>query len=142
MLALDLGSKRIGVAVSDPTGVLASPLAVVARSGDRARDHQRIAQLVADTGAERVVVGLPLSLDGTIGPAAAGVLEEVDELTAVLTVPVETYDERLTTVTAHRALRERGLKGRARRQVVDQAAAAVLLQAWLDGRPDDVETQR
>lgn len=134
-LALDLGTKRIGVAVSDPSGTLASPLGVLTRSGDRARDHQRIAQLVADTGAERVVVGLPLSLDGSVGPAAAAVLEEVDELAAALGVPVETYDERLTTVTADRALSERGLRAEARRRVVDKAAATVLLQAWLDGRP-------
>lgn len=135
VLALDLGTKRIGVAVSDPTGTLASPLEVLARSGDRARDHQRIGELVADTGAERVVVGLPLSLDGSIGPAAAAVLEELEELAAALRVPVETYDERLTTVTAHRVLSERGLRADARRQVVDKAAATVLLQAWLDGRP-------
>jgi putative Holliday junction resolvase len=141
VLALDLGAKRIGVAVSDPMGVLASPLEVVARSADRARDHQRIGQLVAQTGAERVVVGLPLSLDGSVGPSAAGVLEEVDELRAALDVPVETYDERLTTVTAERALRQRGLKAKARREVVDKAAAAVLLQAWLDGR-SGAETQR
>ncbi|WP_334142837.1 Holliday junction resolvase RuvX [Rhabdothermincola sp.] len=135
VLALDLGTKRIGVAVSDPTGTLASPLEVLARSGDRALDHQRIGQLVDDTAAERVVVGLPLSLDGSIGPAAAAVLEEVDELAAALHVPVETYDERLTTVTADRALTERGLRAEARRRVVDKAAATVLLQAWLDGRP-------
>jgi putative Holliday junction resolvase len=135
VLALDLGTKRIGVAVSDPTGTLASPLEVLTRSGDRALDHQRIGQLVADTGAERVVVGLPLSLDGSIGPAAAAVLEEVHELAAALGVPVETYDERLTTVTADRALSERGLRAEARRRVVDKAAATVLLQAWLDGRP-------
>ena len=80
------------------------------------------------------MVGLPLSLDGSIGPAAQGVLDEVDQLAATTQVPVETYDERLTTVTADRSLREQGMKGRDRRKVVDKAAAAVLLQAWLDGR--------
>jgi putative Holliday junction resolvase len=133
-VGVDLGSRRIGIAVSDPTGTLASPYDVVERSGDRAQDHRRLAELAADVGAEHIVVGLPMSLDGTLGPAARAVLDEVDELRATTSVPVETYDERLTTVTADRALREQGLDGRQRRKVVDKAAAAVLLQAWLDGR--------
>jgi putative Holliday junction resolvase len=91
--------------------------------------------LAEELGVERIVVGLPLSLDGSVGPAAQGVLDEVAELAATTRVPVETYDERLTTVTAERALREQGVRGRDRRKVVDKAAAAVLLQAWLDGRP-------
>ncbi|MGH9186987.1 MAG: Holliday junction resolvase RuvX [Acidimicrobiales bacterium] len=134
VLALDLGARRIGVAVSDPGGVLASPLGMVERhSRDRAVDHGRIAASVAEHGAERVVVGLPLSLDGRVGPAARTILEEVDELRDVLGVPVDTYDERFTTVTAARHLREAGVKSRARTAVVDEAAATVLLQAWLDG---------
>jgi putative Holliday junction resolvase len=134
-LGLDLGSKRIGVAVSDATGTLASPHEVVQRSGDRSRDHRRLVDLAVELGAERIVVGLPLSLDGSIGPAAQGVLDEIEDLAATTSIPVETYDERLTTVTAERALREQGVKGRDRRNVIDKAAAAVLLQAWLDGRP-------
>jgi putative Holliday junction resolvase len=133
VLGIDLGSKRIGVAVSDPTGTLASPYEVVARSGDPARDHRRLAELVAETGAQRVVVGLPYSLDGTIGPAARGVLDEVDRLRLALAdVPVETFDERLTTVTAHQRLAEQGRNAKQRRAIVDQAAAAVLLQTWLE----------
>jgi putative Holliday junction resolvase len=135
VLAIDLGSKRIGIAVSDPTGTIASPYDVVLRSGDVAVDHRRIGELIAETGAERVVVGLPLSLDGSVGPAARGVLDEVELLAATTTVPVETYDERLTTVTADRTLIDRGLRAPARRSVIDKVAAAVLLQAWLDGRP-------
>jgi len=92
--------------------------------------------LARELGADRIVVGLPISLDGSMGPAARAVLEEVEELAATTEVPVETYDERLTTVTADRALREQGMKGPDRRQVVDKAAAAVLLQTWLDGRRD------
>jgi putative Holliday junction resolvase len=134
-LGIDLGSRRIGVAVSDPTGLLASPHEVVQRSGDRAADHRTLVGLAEELGVERIVVGLPLSLDGSVGPAAQGVLDEVAELAATTRVPVETYDERLTTVTAERALREQGVRGRDRRKVVDKAAAAVLLQAWLDGRP-------
>jgi putative Holliday junction resolvase len=137
-LALDLGSKRIGVAVSDAGGVLATPRTTVERSRDRARDHRRIAELVAEEEAGTVVVGLPLSLDGKTGPAAEAVLAEVAELAAVLAVPVVTHDERLTTVTAHDQLRAAGMDGRRRRSVVDQQAAAVLLQSWLDAqRPGD-----
>ena len=137
-LAIDLGSKRIGVAVSDAGGVLATPRTTVERSRDRARDHRRIAELVAEEEAATVVVGLPLSLDGKTGPAAEAVLAEVAELAAVLAVPVVTHDERLTTVTAHDQLRAAGMDGRRRRSVVDQQAAAVLLQSWLDAqRPGD-----
>ncbi len=133
-LGLDLGSKRIGVALSDSDGTLALPYEVVHRTGDRERDHRRIAELVAETEAEVVVVGLPYSLDGSSGPMAKRYRAEARRLRATLAVPVETYDERLTTVTAERALRETDLSGRARRKVVDQVAAAVMLQSWLDHR--------
>lgn len=132
VLALDLGSVRIGVAVSDAGGTLASPRTVLARTGDLVQDHRRLAALVAEEEAELVLVGLPLSLDGGEGPAAVAARAEADALSAVLDVPVVLHDERLTTVTAHRLLAERGLDARARRKVVDQAAAAVLLQSWLD----------
>lgn len=131
-LALDLGSKRIGIALS--SGTLATPYEVLPRSGDRRRDHRRIAEHVAETGAELVVVGLPLSLDGSLGPAARGVLTEVDELAAAVGVPVETWDERLSTVTAERSLLDQQLRAPARRRVVDKVAAAVILQSWLDAR--------
>ena len=140
-VALDLGTRRIGVAASDPGGVLASPRTTVERSGDLALDHRRIAALVADEEATTVVVGLPLSLDGSIGPAARAVLDEVVDLAAVLRVPVVTHDERFTTVTAHEQLRAAGMGGRRRRSVVDQQAATVLLQDWLDAqRPGDPTT--
>jgi putative Holliday junction resolvase len=134
VLGLDLGSARIGVAVSDPDCRVASPIEVVARTGDRGRDHRRIADLVAEWEAERVVVGLPISLDGTLGPAARTAAAEVEELATALRVPVETHDERLTTVTADRALSSMNVRGKARRQVVDKVAAAVILQSWLDAR--------
>lgn len=137
-LALDLGSRRIGVATSDAGGVLASPRTTIERTGDRSRDHRRIAELVGEEEAGIVVVGLPRSLDGSIGPAAAAIEAEVAELAAVLAVPVVTHDERFTTVTAHEQLRAAGVGGRRRRTVVDQQAATVLLQSWLDaGRPGD-----
>jgi len=131
-VGVDLGARRIGIALSDSGGTVATPWTKVERSGDESRDHRRIAELVEEAEAEAVVVGLPLSLDGSIGPAAEGVLAEVERLRVVIDVPVETYDERLTTVTAERALREQGVTAKRRRQVVDQVAASVLLQAWLD----------
>ena len=134
MLGLDLGSRRIGVAVSDSAGTVATPYAVLQRTGDRVRDHRAVADLVAEVEAERVVVGLPLSLDGSMGPAATAMAAEADELRAALAVPVDTHDERLTTVTADRSLREMKMKAEARRRVVDKVAAAVMLQSWLDGR--------
>lgn len=132
-VGVDLGSKRVGVAVSDPGGVLASPHTVLQRGPDHGEDHRRIAEIVEDTGAGVVVVGLPLSLDGSRGPAARLVEDEVEELRAALPVPVELYDERFTTVTADRSMQERRMRAPARRKVVDQVAAAVLLQAWLEG---------
>mgnify|MGYP003945205479 CR=1 FL=1 len=133
-VGLDLGSKRIGVALSDSDGTMALPYEVLQRTGDRERDHRRIAQIVAETEAQIVVVGMPYSLDGGVGPTAKRYRAEARTLRGALQVPVETYDERLTTVTAERALKETQLSGRARRQVVDQVAAAVMLQSWLDHR--------
>lgn len=188
-LGVDLGERRIGVAVSDAGGILASPYTVIERSrpgggggggagGGGAGSGRpgsapvggsaELAALVAETGAEVVVVGLPLSLDGRVGPAARAVLAEARALAGVLPVPVETQDERLTTVTATQAVgapraagrgqaagrragggRRAGRDGHAdrdgragggrragldRRPVVDDLAAAVLLQSWLDRR--------
>jgi putative Holliday junction resolvase len=133
-LGLDLGSRRIGVAVSDRSGTIASPLTVLARSGSRREDHHRIAELVRDEEVDIVVVGLPLSLSGQRGPAAQAAVTEAEQLATVVGVPVETYDERLTTVTADRALAEAGLRTPRRRRLVDKVAAAVMLQAWLDRR--------
>jgi putative holliday junction resolvase len=135
-IGVDLGSKRIGVALSAST--LATPYEVIQRCGDKARDHRRIAELVAEAGAEVVVVGLPLSLDGTVGPAAQRALDEIATLRGVLDVPVETWDERLSTVTAEQSLRDQNLSGPARRKVIDMVAAAVILQSWIDSH--DLET--
>lgn len=133
-LGLDLGSKRIGVAVSDGEGLVATPLKVVQRIGDRGAEHRAIASLVREWEVEVVVVGMPYSLDGSCGPMALRMGAEAEEMGARLRVPVETYDERLTTVTAERSLREQDVRGPDRRRVVDMVAAAVMLQAWLDGR--------
>jgi putative Holliday junction resolvase len=106
----------------------------VARSGRRSDDHRRLAELVAEEEAERVVVGLPLSLDGSMGRAAQDAVAEAEALASVVGVPVETWDERLTTVTADRALMAQRMRAEARRRVVDKVAAAVMLQGWLDAR--------
>lgn len=134
VVGLDLGAKRVGVAVSDPRGTVATPYTVLQRAGRRADDHRAVARLVEELEAARVVVGLPLSLDGSTGPAARSALEEAEQLRTVLDVPVELHDERLTTVSADRSLLLMSVKGGARRKVVDQVAAAVLLQSWLDSR--------
>lgn len=133
-LGIDLGSKRIGVAVSDRSGTIASPLVVLQRSGRRSDDHRRIAALVLEEEAELVVVGLPLSMSGERGPAATSAVAEAKQLATVVGVPVETHDERLTTVSADRLMIERDMRAPARRQVVDKVAAAVMLQSWLDSR--------
>ena len=132
-LGLDLGSRRIGVALSDPGGVLATPHTTITRSGDRSRDHRTVAALVAEWDVRRVVVGLPRSLDGSDGPAARAVREEAAELATAVGVEVELHDERFSTVTADRLLAAGGRDGRRRRAVVDQTAAAVILQGWIDG---------
>lgn len=134
-VGIDFGSRRIGVAVSDSGGMIATPYEVVQRSpAGHGADHAALANIVEEVGAERVVVGLPLSLDGSEGPAARAVRDEAAELEEALSVPVETFDERLTTVSADRSLMSLRMKADARRRVVDKVAAAVILQAWLDAR--------
>jgi putative Holliday junction resolvase len=137
-LALDLGERRIGVAVSDRRRVLARPMSVVTRRGDHAREHAEIRQLVEESGATTVVVGLPLSLSGKSGPAATRALAEIEELRLALDVPVVAHDERLSTVEATRRLRDNRLEQRSarspakkRRAVVDDVAAAILLESYL-----------
>ncbi len=132
VLGVDLGSRRIGVAVSDSRRAVATAVTVLARSPQRRADHATLAGLVDSYEAVAVVVGLPLSLSGATGPAATGVLEEVDQLRRVLTVPVETVDERYTTVVASGAMQATGRTARRQRSVIDAAAAQVLLQGWLD----------
>ena len=134
-LGVDLGSVRIGLALSDPSRTVASPHEVLARAKDHAIDHRAIVHAAQDVGAATIVVGLPLSLSGGKGPAAKAALAEVEELRAVAApagITVVMHDERLTTITAERALNEARVKRADRKQVVDKVAAAVMLQAWLD----------
>ncbi|GAA0254316.1 Holliday junction resolvase RuvX [Actinomadura nitritigenes] len=130
-LGVDVGSVRVGVARCDPGGILASPLETV-KSGRG--DIDRLVELVAEHEAIEVVVGLPTSLSGREGPAAQSARRFAARLADRLPPEaVRLYDERLTTVTAESGLRAGGVRGQARRKVVDQAAATVLLQAALDG---------
>jgi putative Holliday junction resolvase len=129
-LGIDPGDARIGVARSDPSGMLATPVETVRRGkGDLAR----IAEILAEENAVEVVVGLPRSLSGREGPAAVKVRQfALDLARRVAPVPVRLCDERLTTVSAEAMLRDRGRKGANRRAVVDQAAAVVILQQALE----------
>ncbi len=131
-IGVDLGSKRIGIAVSDSSGTIASPLVVLARGANHAQDHKKIQEIIYEYEAQCVVVGLPLSLTGAVGPAARNVLDEIEEMTKSLSIPVQSHDERLTTKTANELLSQGKLNAQARRQLVDKIAAAIILQGWLD----------
>jgi putative Holliday junction resolvase len=137
VLGVDLGSKRIGLALSDPGRHIASPLGVLARAKSQVEDHRSILAAARENEAVAIVVGLPISLSGALGPAARAALGEIEALRALAgpDLPVTAADERLTTVTAERSLREARLGREARKAVVDKVAAAVMLQAWLESSP-------
>ena len=133
-VGIDVGSVRIGVAASDPDGILATPLETVRR--DRAGGHlRRLAAIIGELGAVEVVVGLPRTLADRAGTAANDAIALADELARrIAPIPVRLADERLSTVTAQRSMREAGVKAKAQRSVIDQAAAVAILQGWLDQR--------
>lgn len=137
-LGVDVGSVRVGVAVSDPDGILATPVSTVARTSEADpapgdSDVEAIAELVEEHRAVGVVIGLPRSLSGDEGPAAARARRYAAVVAArIAPVWVRLVDERLTSVDAHRTLRESGVAGRRQRAVVDQAAAVLILQTALD----------
>ncbi len=133
VLGVDHGERRIGLAISDPDGVLASPLETVdVRDGDPAA---AVARVCARKGAERVVVGLPLHLNAQEGTAAEKARAFAEALHIRTGLPVELWDERLTTVTAQKALIEGGVRRKRRKQLVDGLAARIMLQHYLDSRP-------
>jgi putative Holliday junction resolvase len=135
ILGLDIGEKRIGVAVSDPSGTVATPLAVIdARKA--AGDGRELSRLVEDYEAELLVAGLPLSLDGTEGPQAARVRAAAKRLSMLVSLPVEFTDERLSSAAARRTMTEAGVSDRNKRGSVDMVAAAIFLQSYLDARRD------
>ena len=133
-LGIDPGTKRIGVAVSDLSGSIASPLVVIQRSKSKQHDLAEIARLAREEEADVIVYGLPLNMDGSMSKAAKTATYEAEQLATLVDVPVEMHDERLTTVSADRSMLDAGLNAQQRRQVVDKVAAAIMLQSWLDAR--------
>jgi len=133
ILGLDVGDVRIGVALSDETTTLATGILTLTRVGPR-KDVQAIRDLVGERGAGQVVVGVPWRLDGSLGPQGEKVMAFVEALRRSLSVPVETWDERFTTVVADERLAEAGIRRRERKSKIDKAAAAVILQGYLDDR--------
>jgi putative Holliday junction resolvase len=133
VLAIDYGSARIGLAVSDPTGTLAKPLPLVPAKAD-AKLAREIAAIAAREQVERILLGLPRHMSGELGDAAAKVQAFAKALGAATPIKIELVDERLTTVQAGRQLQEAGRNTREQRDRIDSASAAVLLQAWLDAR--------
>ena len=133
VLALDVGDKRIGVAISDPSQVLARSLKVIQR-GSRQEDFAAVARLVEEYEVEKVVVGYPWSLDGKAHAQAKKVERYATGLAESLTVPMLLWDERFSTVTAERLMREAGVRSKKRRERIDAVAAAVILQDYLDSR--------
>ncbi|QXV58259.1 Holliday junction resolvase RuvX [Amycolatopsis sp. TNS106] len=132
-LGVDVGSVRVGVALSDPDPILASPLVTLTRDAAGDKDVDLLVGLVTEHDVVEVVVGLPRTLKDRHGPAAEAALDYAEKVAArIAPVPVRLADERLTTVTASRMLSQRGVKGRKQRAVVDQAAAVEILQAWID----------
>lgn len=136
-LGLDFGTKTIGVAASDALGLTAQTVTTIRRTNLKT-DLAALAGLVREYEAERFVIGLPLNMDGTEGPRAEATHRFVDALTQSLGLPVELWDERLSTVAAQRTLLEADLSRARRREVIDQMAAQFILQGWLDAhRPAD-----
>ena len=133
ILCLDVGDRRIGVAVGDVGIALARPLTVIQRKGGRP-DLDAVAQLAREHNVERIVVGLPRSLDGTLGPQARKVQAFVAALTRYVDTPIEMWDEQFSTVEAERLMAETGVRREKRRGQVDAIAAAVVLQSYLDSR--------
>ncbi|WP_298749655.1 Holliday junction resolvase RuvX [uncultured Serinicoccus sp.] len=134
LLGVDVGEVRVGLAASDALGMLAHPVATLRRDHEGSEDLQEIADEARRRGAVLVVVGMPRSLDGTERVAAQRARRYAERLQRCLEVPVRLWDERMSTVDAHRALHGSGVPGREQRGVVDQVAAVLILQAALDSR--------
>jgi putative holliday junction resolvase len=135
ILALDFGRARIGAAISDELQLLAHPFETIPANEQAV---SRVAEIVREKNVDHVVAGIPRQMNGQIGAAATEALQFVEKLRAILPCPVVTWDERLTTVAAHRALRDAGKKTRDTRSYVDQVAAQMILQSYLDWRVANV----
>ena len=132
IMAIDWGERRIGVALSDESRTIASPHTVIKRGNSLDRDLVLIADTAVENEVDLVIFGLPMRLDGTMGPAAEGVMEVVEKLRSKVLVPVDIWDERLSTVAAERALIGGDVSRDKRKQKIDQVAAALFLQSYLD----------
>jgi putative Holliday junction resolvase len=135
ILALDFGRTRIGAAISDELHLLAHPLETIPANEQAL---SRIAEIVRERKVDHVIAGIPRQMNGKIGAAATEALQFAEKLRAILSCPVVTWDERLTTVAAHRALRDAGKKTRDTRSYIDQVAAQMILQSYLDRRAGTV----
>ena len=132
VIGIDLGSKRIGIALSDSDLTVATPLDVIERSGNVENDHIAILKITDEWEVKRIIVGLPISLDGTLGASAQSVIDEIKRLGSLTDIPIETHDERFTTVTAEQILLQQNVKRDKKKRVIDKVAAAIILQGWID----------
>ncbi len=132
VIGIDLGSKRIGIALSDSDLTVATPLDVIERSGNVENDHIAILKITDEWEVKRIIVGLPISLDGTLGASAQSVIDEISRLGNLTDIPIETHDERFTTVTAEQILLQQNIKRDKKKRVIDKVAAAIILQGWID----------
>jgi putative Holliday junction resolvase len=129
-LGIDLGEARVGVAVSDDLGMLAHPLETISVKTTDVK--KRILTLAAERGAQTIIVGMPRNMDGTYGPAATKAKEFIEALRSSTEIKIIGWDERLTTVSAQRSLHEAGKNTKKQRPIIDQVAAQIILQGWLD----------
>lgn len=131
-LGIDLGDARVGIAVSDDLGMLAHPMETIQVKAGRVM--QRILEIIREKGTQTIIVGMPRNMDGSFGPAAQKAREFIEALKLETTARVVPWDERLTTVSAQRSLHEAGKNARAQKAMIDQVAAQILLQSWLDSQ--------
>lgn len=136
IMAIDWGERRIGLALSDESRTIASPHDVIRRGGSLEKDLDRIAEVADLNGVDLVIFGMPVRLDGSVGPEAEGVLQVVEKLRPKVRARVDTWDERLSTAAAERALIGGDVSRKKRKEKVDQVAAALFLQAYLDKNRD------
>lgn len=131
-LGIDLGDARVGVAVSDDLGMLAHPLETISTQSTNV--VKRVLALASERSAETIIVGMPRNMNGSHGPAADKAKAFIEELRRETTLPIVAWDERLSTVSAQRALQEAGRNTRKQKSVIDQVAAQIILQSWLDSQ--------
>jgi putative Holliday junction resolvase len=131
-MGLDVGDKTIGVAISDEAGIAANPVTVIARTGSLKREIGEVRRLAEERGVGRIVVGMPLMLDGSVGIQAEKVAAFVEELRKRIRIPIVTWDERLTTAQVERILIESDQSREKRKKVIDKMAAAVMLNSYMD----------